>query len=112
MVDEAKQLAKVAKEQNRNVNIVTINMSKTKQQADSLGVSKFPTIRLFKNDGSSVDFPKVPRHMENMLEFLDKNDLAAHPLMPVAANTNANTTAPATAPEEQQPPVQVQLAKK
>ena len=75
MVQEVEQLAKKATEEDLDVNVVTINMSKSMDQVNALDVHAYPTIRLYKNDGKAIKFPRKPRKMENMLEFLHENGI-------------------------------------
>ena len=75
MVQEVNKLAKKTIDDDIDVNIVTINMSKSMDQINDLGVFAYPTIKLFKNDGKDVRFPRKPRKMENMLEFLKENGI-------------------------------------
>ena len=66
---------KKATEEDLDVNVVTINMSKSMDQVNALDVHAYPTIRLYKNDGKAIKFPRKPRKMENMLEFLHENGI-------------------------------------
>ena len=76
MKPEVEKLAKKALQDDIDVNIVTINMSKSMEQIDDLGVHSYPTIKLFKNDGKDVKFPRKPKKMENLVEFLKENGVA------------------------------------
>ena len=72
MVDVYKDFAAKCKEFNIAVNTVGINMSKTRAQAQQLGISAYPTIRLYKKDGSTAEFEQNPS-TETFMAFLRDN---------------------------------------
>ena len=57
MVEDVKKLAQKVKEENLNVNVIAINMSKSKGFAPALDVHSLPTIRLYTNDDKIIDYP-------------------------------------------------------
>ena len=52
MVETYKKFAEFAQSKNAQLELIAINMSKSKKQASALGVQYYPTIKLLKSDGN------------------------------------------------------------
>ena len=75
MVSTYKDFAQMIKSSNAQMELIAINMSKSRQQAAALTVEYYPTIRLYKTDGSTVEFQNMPTK-ENFAAFVKENGVS------------------------------------
>ena len=74
IVKDVEQLGQFIADKKMPVNLVVINMSKTMDFVDDLKIEGFPSLKLYKTDGTMTEYHKKPV-FDNFVKFLKDNGI-------------------------------------